>query len=118
MFLLAFHSRSAMMASMKKKFQIDGQEVTLATITIEELETAEMDGKTGRKWNIAMVAASIRSAGDAEHGTEAWVRSVKAFDPEGGDGEFKLLVDAMNEVNGFKAALEKKAAAPEAPAAP
>jgi hypothetical protein len=101
---------------MKKTVPIEGQDVTLATITIGDLEAVEIESKTGRKWNIAMVAASIRAAGDAERGTEAWVRTAKAFDPEGGDGAFKILVDAMNEVNGFKRALEKKDQAPAAPA--
>ena len=108
-----------MMASMKKSVSIDGQDVTLATITVGDLEDIEIEGKTGRKWNIAMVAASIRSAGDAERGTEAWVRKVPAFDPEGGDGPFKLLVNAMNLVNGFTVILENKVPADvEAPAAP
>lgn len=102
---------------MKKTVPIDGQDVIVATITVGDLEAVEIENKTGRKWNIAMVAASIRAAGDAERGTEAWVRTVPAFDPGGGDGPFKLLVEAMNEVNGFKAVLEKNAPAPAVPAA-
>jgi hypothetical protein len=101
---------------MKKTVSIEGVQVTLATLTIGDLEEAEVDGKIGRKWNVAMVAASIRASGDAERGTEAWVRSVPAFDPEGGAGPFKLLVEAMNDVNGFTMALEKNAPVPAAPA--
>ena len=70
---------------MKKPVLIEGQEVTLATITVGDLETVDLSAKTGRKFNIAMIAASILAAGDQERGTEAWVRTVHAFDPEGGD---------------------------------
>ena len=101
---------------MKKPVLIEGQEVILATITVGDLETIDLTGKSGRKFNIAMIAASILAAGDAERGTEAWVRSVHAFDPEGGDAPFQLLLDAANEVNGFKRVLEKNAPAPAAPA--
>jgi hypothetical protein len=101
---------------MKKSVSIGDESIILATITIGDLEAVDIEGKTGRKWNVAMVAASIRASGDTEHGTEAWVRTVPAFDPEGGDGPFKLLVEAMNDVNGFTKALEKNAPAPAAPA--
>lgn len=101
---------------MKKPVLIEGQEVILATITVGDLETVDLSGKTGRKFNIAMIAASILASGDQERGTEAWVRSVHAFDPEGGDAPFQLLLDAANEVNGFKRVLEKNAPAPAAPA--
>ena len=104
---------------MQKSVSIGPDSILLATITVGDLEDIEIEGKTGRKWNIAMVAASIRSAGDAEHGTEAWVRKVPAFDPEGGDGPFKQLVNAMNDVNGFTVVIQKKAQeGAEAPAAP
>ena len=103
---------------MKKPVLIEGQEVTLATITVGDLETIDLTGKTGRKFNIAMIAASILASGDQERGTEVWVRSVQAFDPEGGDSSFQKLIDAANEVNGFKKqVLEKNAPAPAAPAA-
>jgi len=106
------------MVGMKKTVLIEGEAITLSTISVGDLEDIEIDGKTGRKWNIAMVAASIRSAGDSQRGTEAWVRTVPAFDPEGGDGPFRRLVEAMNEVNGFKPVLEKNALAPaDVPAA-
>jgi hypothetical protein len=103
---------------MKKPVLIEGQEVTLATITVGDLETVDLSAKTGRKFNIAMIAASILAAGDQERGTEAWVRTVHAFDPEGGDAPFQLLLEAANEVNGFKKLVaEKNAPVPAAPAA-
>lgn len=96
---------------MKKPVLIEGQEITLATMTIGDLEAIDLTGKTGRKWNIAMIAASIAASGDTEHGTEAWVKAREAFDPEGEDSEFDLLLDAMNTVNGFKRRAEKNAQA-------
>jgi len=102
---------------MQKPVLIEGQEIKLATITVGDLEEVDLSGKTGRKFNIAMIAASIRAAGDLEHGTEAWVRTVHAFDPEGGDPPFQLLLEAGNEVNGFNRRKEKNAPEPGAPAA-
>ncbi len=102
---------------MQKPVLIEGQEVSVSTITVGVLETIELSGKTGRKFNIALIAASVLAGGDAARGSEDWVRSLNAFDPEGGDSPFHLLLDAANEVNGFKRVAEKNAPAPEAPAA-
>jgi hypothetical protein len=104
---------------MQKPVSIEGKEVILSTITVGALEDIELTGKAGRKWNIAMIAASILASGDTERGTEAWVRGLPAFDPEGGDSPFKMLIDAANAVNGFDKVKvpEKNAQAPDAPAA-
>jgi hypothetical protein len=88
----------------EKPVTIEGQELKVATITVGALETIELSGKTGRKFNIALIAASLLAAGDTEHGTEAWVKTLPAFDPVGGVSPFRQLIDAANEVNGFKAA--------------
>jgi hypothetical protein len=94
---------------MERTETIDGQPVTLATITVGALEQIEVAGKTGRAFNIALVAASILSAGDKEHGTEAWVRSLRAFGPSGQKPPFKLVIDAANLVNFFETEAEQNA---------
>ncbi len=103
---------------MQKSVSIGPETIVLATITVGDLEAIDLTGKTGRKFNIGMIAASVLASGDKEHGTEAWVRRQLAFNPEGGESDFQKLLDACNEVNGFKpAVLEKNAPAPVAPAA-
>ena len=87
---------------MEKIISINGQDVKLATITVGALEQVEVAGKTARPFNIALVAASILGAGDNERGTEAWVRSLQAFAPEGVKPDFKKAVDAANLVNYFE----------------
>lgn len=101
---------------MEKSVTIEDQEVKLATITVGALETIELSGKTGRKFNIALIAASLLSAGDAARGTEEWVRSVHVFAPDGSEPPFQQLLAAANEVNGFKAA-QPGETEPAAPAA-
>ena len=103
---------------MQKSVSIGPEIIVLATITVGALEEIDLTGKTGRKFNTAMIAAAILASGDKEHGNEAWVRAQLAFNPEGGESDFQKLLDACNEVNGFKpAVLEKNAPAPVAPAA-
>ena len=87
---------------MLKTVTIEGQEICLATITVGALEEIELADKKGRKFNIALVAASLRAAGDKERGTEAWVLTLPAFDPAGGVPAFRLLIQAANEVNGLR----------------
>ncbi len=101
---------------MRKPVTIEGQEITLATITVGDIETIELSGKSGRKFNIALVAASIRAAGDMERGTEEWVRTVHVFsEVPGEDPSFQRLITAANEVNGLSA--PKGESGPAAPAA-
>ena len=105
---------------MQKPVLIEGKEIVLSTLKVRDLEAIDLTGKTGRKWNTAMIAACISASGDTEHGTEAWVEGVLAFDPEGGDSEYQKLLNAMNDVNGFskKMVTEKNAQEPvSAPAA-
>lgn len=84
------------------KVTIEGEELTVATVKVGALEVIDLDGKKGRQFNIAFIAASLLSAGDQKHGTEVYVRSIPVFDAEGGDGPFDKLLRAANEVNGFK----------------
>ena len=100
---------------MRKSVTVDGAELTVATITIGDLETVELAGKTGRKFNIALVAASLLAAGDTERGTEDWVCKLPAFAPIGTEPPFTALLAAANEVNGFKAPAPGESE-PEAPA--
>jgi hypothetical protein len=89
----------------EKPVAIEGQELKLATITVGALESIELSGKEGRKFNIALIALSLLAAGDLVHGTEEWVRSVHVFSPNGADDEdppFQRLLAAANVVNGFK----------------
>ena len=102
---------------MKKPVLIAGQEINVATVTVGDIETIDLTGKTGRKFNIAMIAASVLASGDKERGTEDWVRGLLAFDPDGGASEFQRMLDATNDVNGFTKVTEKNASAPVAPAA-
>lgn len=95
---------------MRKTLTIDGQDVTLATITVGALEEIEVAGKTGRKFNIALAACSILSAGDTEKGTEAWVRSLQTFAPDDEKPPFKQVVDAANLVNYFETQEQQDAA--------
>jgi len=87
---------------MKQTVNYEGQEFELATITVGAMETIVLDDKKGRKFNIAMIAASLLSAGDTEHGTEDWVRSLPVFSPEETDPPFMEFLAAANKVNGFK----------------
>jgi len=87
---------------MKQTVNYEGQEFELATITVGALENVVLDGKKARAFNIALVAASLLSAGDAEHGTEDWVRSLPVFSPEEIDPPFMEFLAAANKVNGFK----------------
>ncbi len=87
---------------MTRTVSIDGQDVNLATITVGALETIELGGLRGRKFNIALVAASILSTGDTERGNVAWVATLPIFSPDEEQPAFLRLVDAANEVNGFK----------------
>jgi hypothetical protein len=100
---------------MKKSVTVDGAELAVATITIGDLESVELAGKTGRKFNIALVAASLLAAGDTEHGTEDWVRKLPAFAPVGTEPPFTTLLSVANEVNGFSAPKPGESE-PEAPA--
>lgn len=103
---------------MRKTVTIEGTEISLATITVGDLETIELSGKSGRKFNIALVAVSILAAGDTERGTEEWVRTVHAFsDVPGGEPPFQMLIAAANEVNGLSAPKPKGETEPAAPAA-
>lgn len=102
---------------MEQPVTIEGQELKLATITVGALESIELSGKEGRKFNIALIALSLLAAGDTEHGTEEWVRSVHVFSPDSADDPpFQQLLEAANLVNGFKTAQpgEKGPAAPAA----
>lgn len=101
---------------MKKPVIVEGQSLEVATITVGALETIELSGKEGRKFNIALIALSLLAAGDTEHGTEEWVRSVHVFAPDGAEPPFQALLAAANEVNGFKTAKPGESE-PEAPAA-
>ena len=87
---------------MTKTVTVLGQDLTLATITIGTLEQIDLAGKKGRGFNIALIAGSLLASGDAERGTEAWVKSLPAFAPEGETPPFQILLEAANEVNGFK----------------
>lgn len=88
---------------MKETIPLMGQEVTLATVTVGILETIELEGKRGRQFNIAFIAASLLAAGDKERGSEAWVRTVPVFDETGENKPpFDALMKAANNVNGFK----------------
>jgi hypothetical protein len=94
---------------MRKTETIDGQEVTLATITVGAIEKIEVAGKTGRAFNRALVACSILAAGDSERGTEAWADEVQVFAPKGVKPAFKRLLDAANLVNYFETEEEQAA---------
>jgi len=96
---------------MEKTITVQGQSVTLATITAGALEKVEVAGKSARAFNIALVAASIAAAGDMQRGTEAWVRSLQAFGPEDETPPFKMAVDAANLVNYFESQEQQDAAA-------
>lgn len=87
---------------MKQTVSYEGQDYELATITVGAMETIVLDEKKGRKFNIAMIAASLLSAGDTTNGTEDWVRSLPVFDPEESDPPFMKFLAAANKVNGFK----------------
>ncbi len=88
---------------MKQTVTIEGQECTLATITVGAYEQLELEGKKGRAFNVAFIAACLLSAGDTERGTEAWVRSAQMFSPEGDEEtDFLRLLKAANQVNGLK----------------
>ena len=100
---------------MRKTVTIAGQEISLATITVGDLETIELSGKTGRKFNIALVALAVLASGDKEHGTEEWVRTIPVFSESGGDPPFQTILAAANEVNGLSA--PKGESEPAAPAA-
>ena len=104
---------------MEKPVIVEGQELKVSTITVGALEAIELSGKEGRKFNIALIAASLLSAGDSEHGNEEWVRSVHVFSPGAEEPPFHLLLAAANEVNGFKAPAPAKPgeSGPAAPAA-
>ena len=101
---------------MQKTVTVDGQDLTLATITIGTLEQIDLAGKKGRTFNIALVAASILASGDTTHGTEEWVKSLPAFVADGEEPPFQKLLEAANAVNGFEA--PKPAAGKSEPAAP
>ena len=104
---------------MEKPVTIEGQELKLATITVGALESIELSGKEGRKFNIALIALSLLAAGDTEHGTEEWVRSVHVFNSDGdtaSDPPFQQLLAVATAVNGFKTAKPGEKG-PEAPAA-
>ena len=104
---------------MKKVITHEGQDYTLASITVEALEKVTMDGKEGRAWNAAMIAASLLSAGNnPEHATEEWVKKLAVFGPqEAGEPPFIQFLKAANYVNGFKAPDAKGEPGPAAPAA-
>jgi len=97
---------------MQQTVTVDGQEVTLATITVGMLETIELTGKKGHAFSAAFVAASILAAGDKERGTEAWVNGLPFF-----NGPLNKLLEAANEVNGFNTA-KPEPGEPEPEAAP
>ena len=100
---------------MRKTVTIEGQEITLATITVGDIETIELSGKSGRKFNIALVAASILAGGDKDRGSEDWVRTVHVFsEVPGQDPPFQQLIAAANEVNGLTPKGESGPAAPAA----
>lgn len=101
---------------MEQPVTIEGKELRLATITVGALESIELGGKEGRKFNIALIALSLLAAGDTEHGTEEWVRSVHVFAQDGAEPPFQQLLSAANKVNGFKTATPGEKG-PEAPAA-
>lgn len=98
---------------------IDDAEIKLSTVTVDAIETIVLDGKQGRKFNIAFIAAAILSAGDVAHGTEKWVRSQAAFsaDPTV-QPDFNVLLDAANRVNGFKPTTVVMKSGEDEPAAP
>jgi hypothetical protein len=100
----------------QKTETVSGEDVTLATITVEAIEKIELAGKKGRQFNVAFIAASILAAGDAVRGSEDWVRKLHVFSPDGGAAPFDTLIRAANEVNGFKNPKPGEAE-PEAPAA-
>ena len=52
---------------MQKSVSIGPETIVLATITVGDLEAIDLTGKTGRKFNIGMIAASVLASGDKEH---------------------------------------------------
>lgn len=106
--------------------EIDGLQIKVATIRVEELETIELAGLTGRKFNIAFIKCSLLAAGDKEHAADGWIRGLPAFGEQGENGEpdipsdFDRLLAATNKVNGFKpkpAVVKPGEGAPAEPAA-
>lgn len=87
---------------MQETVVVRGESVTLATITIEALEAIAVEEKKGRDFNIALVAASIFSAGDKERGSVAWVKTLTIYTPDENPSEFLQLLPVACKVNGFK----------------
>jgi hypothetical protein len=87
---------------MKQTVNYEGQDLELTTITVGALETVVLDGKKGRAFKIALIAASLFSSGDTQHGNEDWVRALPVFDPEEDEPPFMKFLAAANKVNGFK----------------
>ncbi len=82
------------------------QTVEVATVTVATMEQIELAGKRALAFNIALVAASVKTAGDEVRGNEAWVRSLPFF-PESSDEDtsaFHKMLKAVMEVNGMRVA--------------
>ncbi len=94
------------------------QQVELATVTVGTMEQIELAGKKGLGFNIALVAASIKTTGDENRGTEEFVRSLPFFPETAGEemSAFHKLLRAATEVNGMKVVVPgKKPLGEEAP---
>lgn len=77
-----------------KTLSLNGTDYTVAPITVLAAKTANFSGK-GMDFNVALVAASLRSGGDSTATTEN-VEALPFF------GVFSELLTATMEVNGLK----------------
>ncbi len=86
------------------------QTVQVATVTVGTMEEIELAGKKGLAFNIALVAASIKTTGDNARGTEQWVKALPFFPETFGEdmSAFHKLLRATTEVNGMKIAVPKQ----------